>query len=270
MKPRDVTVSLDQRRIGVIGSNGSESRPSRGCSTARPAEQRSGAGARPRPGEAVEAAQAAGGFHLQQPDAQIVMPTVAEDVASQPRGGRGPPARDRGARVGRPRQVYGLSAHSMRRPTASPAARSSCSRSARSSSGSRASSSPTSPPRSSTPPTAGASPTISATIALPQQLVLVTHDLRMAARCVVLRFDVMVGSWSAAPPAKSSDATNGNTRDRAVPAGREPPSTERPPAPRCFAFTAITLAIAPRRTARGRLPRRAFSSSPAISSPGSG
>lgn len=79
---RDVTLRLTQRRIGVIGGNGSGKStfarllnglvtPTRGRVTVDGLDTRSD-------GKAVRRKV---GFVFQDPDAQIVMPTVAEDVA---------------------------------------------------------------------------------------------------------------------------------------------------------------------------------------------
>ncbi|MCS4276632.1 biotin transport system ATP-binding protein [Mycetocola sp. BIGb0189] len=107
---RDVTITLTQARIGIIGLNGS------GKSTfARMlnALVLPGAGEVRVHGidpsaEAARVRQIAG-FVFANPDAQIIMPTVAEDVAFSLRG-RGVPRAEIAARVTAELEVFGLSA----------------------------------------------------------------------------------------------------------------------------------------------------------------
>ncbi|RLP80195.1 ABC transporter ATP-binding protein [Mycetocola lacteus] len=107
---RDVTITLTQARIGIIGLNGS------GKSTfARMlnALVLPGAGEVRVHGinpsaEAARVRQIAG-FVFANPDAQIIMPTVAEDVAFSLRG-RGVPKAEIAARVAAELEVFGLSA----------------------------------------------------------------------------------------------------------------------------------------------------------------
>ena len=117
---RDVSVELTERRIGVIGANGSGKstfvRLLNGLvlPTAAPS---------PSPGldtrrQAREVRQQVG-FCFTDPDAQIVMPTVAEDVAFELRRGTSP-SRGRGpVRHG----ARHLRARGARRPPGAPALR---------------------------------------------------------------------------------------------------------------------------------------------------
>ena len=83
----EVTVKLDQKRIGVIGLNGS------GKSTfarllnglVKPTSGTLSVGGI-NPAENVKAARAQTGFIFSNPDVQIIMPTVLEDVAFSLRG----------------------------------------------------------------------------------------------------------------------------------------------------------------------------------------
>ncbi|WP_030148876.1 energy-coupling factor ABC transporter ATP-binding protein [Mycetocola saprophilus] len=106
----DVTITLTQARIGVIGLNGS------GKSTFA---RMLNALVLPGAGEvrvhgidpSAEAARVRriAGFVFANPDAQIIMPTVAEDVAFSLRG-RGVPQAEIAARVTAELEVFGLSA----------------------------------------------------------------------------------------------------------------------------------------------------------------
>ena len=186
---REVTVQLDQRRIGVIGSNGSGkstfARMLNGLATATagtvlvhgldPARQ-------------AKQLRRRVGFVFSNPDAQIVMPTVAEDVAFSLRG-RGLSREEVQLRVSAILGEYGLAAHA--------------DAPAHSLSGGQKQLLALCAIIVGEPdllvadePTALLDASNSRLIAghlldtLPQQLVLVTHDLRLAARCdVVLRFD---------------------------------------------------------------------------------
>ncbi|TXN29540.1 energy-coupling factor ABC transporter ATP-binding protein [Lacisediminihabitans profunda] len=186
---RDVSVSLDQRRIGVIGSNGSGKStfarmlnglvlPSSGAVRVHGLD----------PARQSKLLRRRVGFIFSNPDVQIVMPTVAEDVAFSLRG-RGFTAAEAGARVSAVLDRFGLTTHSE-----APA---------HSLSGGQKQLLALCSILVGEPgllvadePTALLDAVNSRRIAdhlldeLPQQLVLVTHDLRMAARCdVVLRFD---------------------------------------------------------------------------------
>ncbi|RLP76119.1 ABC transporter ATP-binding protein [Mycetocola tolaasinivorans] len=107
---RDVSVTLTQARIGVIGLNGS------GKSTfARmlnalvlPGEGEVRVHGLDPSADAAKVRQIAG-FVFANPDAQIIMPTVAEDVAFSLRG-RGVPKPEIADRVARELEVFGLSA----------------------------------------------------------------------------------------------------------------------------------------------------------------
>jgi biotin transport system ATP-binding protein len=108
---RDVDLTLTERRIGVVGANGSGKStlarllnglvlPTRGRVLVDGLDTR-------RDGAAVRRRV---GFVFTDPDAQIVMPTVAEDVAfSLRRSGLG--KAERAARVHRTLERFGLTAH---------------------------------------------------------------------------------------------------------------------------------------------------------------
>ena len=113
---RDLTLTLAERRIGVIGGNGS------GKSTlARllnglvlPTEGRvlvDGLDTRTE----LRAVRRRVGFVFQDPDAQIVHPTVAEDVAFGLQN-QGVPAGERAVRVAEVLDRYGLAGHADQRP----------------------------------------------------------------------------------------------------------------------------------------------------------
>ena len=126
----DVSVRLPERRVGVIGANGS------GKSTFVAAPQRAGAarrgagaGQRPRhPAATAAAVRRQVGFCFTNPDAQIVMPTVREDVGV--RAAAPGAARADAGRAGHRTSWRGSSSPTTPTtpPTCSPAARSSCSR----------------------------------------------------------------------------------------------------------------------------------------------
>ena len=108
---RDVDLVLDQRRIGVVGANGSGKStlarllnglvvPTRGRVLVDGLDTR-------RDGAAVRRRV---GFVFTDPDAQIVMPTVAEDVAFSLRRSRLPRA-ERAALVHRTLDRFGLAGH---------------------------------------------------------------------------------------------------------------------------------------------------------------
>jgi biotin transport system ATP-binding protein len=186
---RDVSVSLDQRRIGVIGSNGSGKstfarmlnglvQPTSGSVLVHGLD----------PARQSKQLRRRVGFIFSNPDVQIVMPTVVEDVAFSLRG-RGLTSSEAGARVSAVLDRFSLSEHS--------------DAPAHSLSGGQKQLLALSSILVGEPtlivadePTALLDAANRRRIAdhlleeLPQQLVLVTHDLRMAARCdVVLRFD---------------------------------------------------------------------------------
>jgi biotin transport system ATP-binding protein len=108
---REVTVDLAEQRIGVIGANGSGKStfarllnglvvPTEGRVTVDGLDTRSeGAGVRRKVG-----------FVFSDPDAQIVMPTVREDIAFSLRG-RGLAAPEAAARVDRALAAHGLDGH---------------------------------------------------------------------------------------------------------------------------------------------------------------
>jgi biotin transport system ATP-binding protein len=83
----EVTVKLDQKRIGVIGLNGSGkstfARLLNGLVKPTSGSLRVG---EVNPAENVKAARAQTGFIFSNPDVQIIMPTVLEDVAFSLRG----------------------------------------------------------------------------------------------------------------------------------------------------------------------------------------
>lgn len=186
---RDVTVTLDQRRIGVIGSNGSGKstfarmlnglvQPSSGVVLVHGLD----------PARQAKLLRRRVGFIFSNPDVQIVMPTVAEDVAFSLRG-RGLSGAETSERVSAALARYGLAPHA--------------DAPAHSLSGGQKQLLALCSILVGVPsllvadePTALLDAANGRRIAdqlldeLPQQLVLVTHDLRMAARCdVVLRFD---------------------------------------------------------------------------------
>lgn len=108
---RDLDIRLDERRIGVIGANGSGKStfarmlnglvvPSTGTVSVGGLDTR-------REGPAVRGRV---GFCFTNPDSQIVMPTVAEDVAFSLRR-RGLSKEEIGARVTAALAAYGLSGH---------------------------------------------------------------------------------------------------------------------------------------------------------------
>ena len=103
-----VTVTLDQRRIGVIGLNGSGKstfarllnglvKPNHGTVLVNAIN----------PSVDARAARAQVGFIFSNPDLQIIMPTVAEDVAFSLRG-RGLSAAEVDEQVARALQRFGL------------------------------------------------------------------------------------------------------------------------------------------------------------------
>lgn len=108
---RDVSVALDQRRIGVIGSNGSGkstfARMLNGLVIATTGRVRvHGLD----PASQAKQLRRTVGFIFSNPDAQIVMPTVAEDVAFSLRG-RGLSRGEVDDRVSSTLDAYGLTAH---------------------------------------------------------------------------------------------------------------------------------------------------------------
>lgn len=186
---REVTVELGQRRIGVIGSNGSGkstfARMLNGLVTATrgrvlvhgldPARQTAELRRRV-------------GFVFSNPDAQIVMPTVEEDVAFSLRG-RGLSRDEVRRRVAETLAGFGLAQHAD-----APAHSLSGGQKQLLALSSIVVGEPTL--LVADEPTALLDASNSRRIAhylldeLPQQLVLVTHDLTLAARCdVVVRFD---------------------------------------------------------------------------------
>jgi len=107
----DVDLRLTERRIGVIGANGSGKStfarllnglvlPSRGSVLVDGLDTRT----------AVRAVRRRVGFVFQDPDAQIVHPTVAEDAAYGPENQGVPPA-ERATRVAEVLERYGLAGH---------------------------------------------------------------------------------------------------------------------------------------------------------------
>ncbi|TAM70534.1 MAG: ABC transporter ATP-binding protein [Microbacteriaceae bacterium] len=186
---RDVSVVLDQRRIGVIGSNGSGKStfarllnglvaPTTGSVRVHGLD----------PHRQAKALRRRVGFVFSNPDVQIVMPTVAEDVAFTLRG-RGLTESEIAGRVAAALERHGLSADAQ-----TPA---------HSLSGGQKQLLALCAVRVGEPalivadePTALLDAVNSRRIRSQlldeseQQLVLITHDLRLAARCdVVLRFE---------------------------------------------------------------------------------
>jgi biotin transport system ATP-binding protein len=107
----DVTVRLTERRVGVIGANGSGKStfarllnglvvPTEGTVTVDGLDTR----------KATRAVRRRVGFVFQDPDAQIVHPTVAEDVAFGLEN-MGVPAAERAERVADVLTRYGLAGH---------------------------------------------------------------------------------------------------------------------------------------------------------------
>ncbi len=186
---REVSVALDQRRIGVIGSNGSGkstfARMLNGLVIATTGRVRvHGLD----PVSQAKQLRRTVGFIFSNPDAQIVMPTVAEDVAFSLRG-RGLSHGEVDDRVSSTLDAYGLTAHAE-----APA---------HTLSGGQKQLLALCAILIGEPdllvadePTALLDASNTKRIGghlldeLPQQLVLVTHDLRLAARCdVVLLFE---------------------------------------------------------------------------------
>jgi biotin transport system ATP-binding protein len=186
---RDVSIVLDQGRIGVIGSNGSGkstfARMLNGLVTATGGQVRvHGLD----PARQAKQLRRKVGFIFSNPDAQIVMPTVSEDVAFSLRG-RGLSHPEIDERVSSTLDTYGLASHAE-----APA---------HTLSGGQKQLLALSAILIGEPdllvadePTALLDASNTRRIGnhlldeLPQQLVLVTHDLRLAARCdVVLRFE---------------------------------------------------------------------------------
>jgi biotin transport system ATP-binding protein len=107
----DVTVRLTERRVGVVGANGSGKStfarllnglvvPTEGTVTVDGLDTRT----------ATRAVRRRVGFVFQDPDAQIVHPTVAEDVAFGLEN-MGVPAAERAERVAEVLTRYGLAGH---------------------------------------------------------------------------------------------------------------------------------------------------------------
>ena len=125
---RDLDVTLTEQRIGVVGANGSGkstfARMLNGLVLPTP-----GPGQRRRPGHphAGPRVRRRVGFCFTDPDAQIVMPTVAEDVAFGLRR-RGLSKAEVAERVRPPWRRTGSPGTPTTPPTCSPAGRSSCSR----------------------------------------------------------------------------------------------------------------------------------------------
>ena len=94
---RDVDLELTERRIGVVGANGSGKSTLLRClnALARPTGGRvllhPAGGSEVDPARAPQRARALVGFVFTDPDAQVVMPTPAEDVALSLRRFRLPP-----------------------------------------------------------------------------------------------------------------------------------------------------------------------------------
>lgn len=185
----DVSVALDHRRIAVIGSNGSGkstfARLLNGLASASSGEVRVHGIDPLRQGRLLRRRV---GFIFSNPDSQIVMPTVAEDIAFSLRG-RGLSRTEVDERVSHTMDTYGLAGHAD-----SPA---------HSLSGGQKQLLALSSVLVSEPelivadePTALLDAANTRRIGdhlldrMPQQLVLVTHDLRLAARCdVAVWFD---------------------------------------------------------------------------------
>ncbi|HAM27151.1 MAG TPA: ABC transporter ATP-binding protein [Microbacteriaceae bacterium] len=186
---RDVSVVLHQKRIAVIGSNGSGkstfARMLNGLVTPSSGEVRVHGLDPARQGKQLRRRV---GFIFSNPDAQIVMPTVAEDVAFSLRG-RGLSRPEIDERVSSTLEAYGLAIHAE-----APA---------HSLSGGQKQLLALSAILVGKPdlvvadePTALLDASNARRIGnhlldeLAQQLVLVTHDLRLAARCdIALRFE---------------------------------------------------------------------------------
>ena len=185
-----VSVALSQRRIAVIGANGSGkstfARMLNGLVTPSSGSVRiHGLD----PARQAKLLRRKAGFIFSNPDAQILMPTVAEDVAFSLRG-RGLSSSDVGARVAAALDRFGLSPHA-----GAPA---------HDLSGGQKQLLALCAVLIGEPdlviadePTALLDASNRRRISdhlleeMPQQLVLVTHDLRLAARCdVVLRFEL--------------------------------------------------------------------------------
>ncbi|UCR88502.1 energy-coupling factor ABC transporter ATP-binding protein [Mycetocola spongiae] len=108
---RDVSVHLEERRIAVIGSNGSgKSTFARLLNGLNRADYGSLSVHGIDPARRVAALRRRVGFVFTNPDAQIVMPTVAEDVAFSLRG-RGLSRSEIAERVARVLAENGLSEH---------------------------------------------------------------------------------------------------------------------------------------------------------------
>lgn len=186
---REVSVVLSHRRIGVIGSNGSGkstfARMLNGLITATRGDVRvHGLD----PARQSKQLRHKVGFIFSNPDAQIVMPTVAEDVEFSLRG-RGMPRAEVDKRIASTLEAFGLAAHAE-----APA---------HGLSGGQKQLLALCAILIAEPdlvvadePTALLDASNSRIISnhlldeLAQQLVLVTHDMRLAARCdVVLRFE---------------------------------------------------------------------------------
>lgn len=186
---RDISVDLDQKRIAVIGANGSGkstfARLLNGLASASRGEVRvHGID----PLRQARLLRRRVGFIFSNPDSQIVMPTVAEDVAFSLRG-RGLSRTEVDERVSHTLDTYGLTDHA-----GSPA---------HSLSGGQKQLLALSSVLVGEPelivadePTGLLDAANTRRIGdhlldrMPQQLVLVTHDLRLAERCdVAVRFD---------------------------------------------------------------------------------
>ena len=148
----DIHLTLTERRIGIVGANGSGKstlartingliEPDRGRVLVDGLDVR-------RHGKQVRERV---GFVFTDPDTQIVMPTVREDIAFTLRRTRLSAFRGRHPGAGDSSNGSGWPSMPTIRRTCSPAGRSNCSRSRRCWSASRPCSSPTSRPRCSTP-----------------------------------------------------------------------------------------------------------------------